>query len=94
VSEFERIHNLPVKPHSWKDCYPVIGDRLTGRIDRSDEKNRAVRRIFNKLDQLDRIKFHQACCQSRDSPAHDAVVKKIVDQLQATGVLDDEPERP
>lgn len=71
-----------VTPHHWSECVPVVADP-DGKVDMKDDKNRAVRKIFSELGQLDRIKWHQACCQSRVSPQHDAVVQKIIGRLKA-----------
>lgn len=76
--------------HHWSQCFPVIADAETGAVDHADDNNRAIRKIFKGLNQLDRIKFHQASCQNRWSPAHLATINKIRKKLHEAGIGDPE----
>lgn len=85
----QRVHlNNAVQPHTWQECWPVVVDLNTGKLDPHDDINKAIRRIVRNLGQLDRIKWHQACCQNRDSPAHMATVNKIHQKLKDEGFID------
>ncbi len=71
----ERIKLGHIQPHRWDECVPLV--RKTQDMTVDEELTRRARRSFRKLRVDERIKFHQATCQMRKSPAHDAVIAKI-----------------
>lgn len=81
MSDLQRVNLNAARPHHWQDCYPIVVDP-DGNVDLDDTRNRVVRQVFHRLGQFDRIKFHQASCQNRISPQHDAVITKISARLE------------
>lgn len=65
-----------VRPHSWQDCRPIVVNP-NNECDPDDPANIAVRKVFKKLSQADRVKFHQFTCLNYRSHAHLAVMLKI-----------------
>lgn len=70
-------------PHRWEDCYPVLADRQTHKVDLNDEQNRQVRHIFTtELTSSERRLFHESCCLSMSTERHLAVIERIARRLE------------
>lgn len=87
MPSMKRVPMPRPRPHTWDECVPVVLEKGQTKPDMQSPANKAIRKIFFKLPQLDRIKFHQATCQGRTTPMHDAVMEKIAARLDEAGVV-------
>lgn len=74
---------LRTRPHRWQDCTPAAVDPDGKPYDPSNPINRAARKIFNSFGQLDKIRFHQATCENKQSPYIDATMRKFIARFEA-----------